>query len=59
MGRGITKQRKTLAVAASVIFACLALAAIAEAGISQSGHLQVSFEGGIRPSTLPAPIPPR
>jgi hypothetical protein len=58
MGRGIAKQRKTLAAAASVLLALLVGTAIAQAGgVSQKGDLQVSFEGGIRPSTLPRSKP--
>ena len=57
MGQGKTKQKLTLAATASVLLAFLVLTAIAQAGISQKGDLQVSFEGGIRPSTLPRSKP--
>src|ERR1700683_5079437 len=56
-----TKKKSALALLASApILAFLVLTAIAQAGVSQNGHLQVSFEGGIRPSTLsrskPSPV---
>ena len=57
MGQGITKQEDARRRGERHLRGCLALAAIAQAGLSQSGHLQVSFEGGIRPSTLPRSDP--
>ncbi len=53
MGRGIAKQKKTLAATASVLIALLGFASLAQAGLSQTGNLQVSFEGQIIPTTLP------
>lgn len=56
MRQGITKKIALLLTSAAIA-AALALAAIAQAGISQTGDLQVSFDGGLRPSTLPRTKP--
>ncbi len=46
-------KKKTALAASAALLAVLVLAAAAQAGLSQKGDLQVSFNGGIRPSTLP------
>lgn len=46
-------------VAAAALLSLLALVSLAHAGLSQKGNLQVSFNGGFRPSTLPRTSPPR
>lgn len=55
MGQGINKK-SALAIGAAIL-AVLVLSAAAQASLSQKGVLQVSFEGGIRPSTLPRTDP--
>jgi hypothetical protein len=51
MGRG--KKKKTALITSAALILALACAGIAQAGLSQKGKLQVSFEGAIFPSSLP------
>ena len=55
MGQG--KNKKSALAIGAAILAALVCASLAQASLSQKGVLQVSFEGGIRPSTLPRTDP--